>query len=62
MKTMIQKMLETLKQLLARIEEQTNKETNVSDKPEKKVNTEKQESPDGTSKRNRSQTMTVQLR
>lgn len=62
MKTMIQKMLETLKQLLVRIEEQTNKETKVSEKPEKKVNTEKQESLDGSSKRSRSQAMTIQLR
>ena len=41
MKTMIQKMLETLKQLLVRTKQQADNETNVSEKPEKKVNTEK---------------------
>lgn len=62
MKTMIKKMLETLKQLLVRIEKRTDERTKVSEKPEKSVNTENQVSSDHLSKRNWNQTMTIQLR
>ena len=62
MKTMIKKMLETLKQLLVRIEKRTDERTKVFEKPEKSVNTENQVSSDHLSKRNWNQTMTIQLR
>ena len=61
MKTMIKKMLETLKQLLVRIEKRTDERTKVFEKPEKSVNTENQVSSDHLSKRNWNQTMTIPL-